>query len=528
LRYAPDGKGAVGKGYKIRPAADFSSVNVSLYANLTLGTFSAGSGNDIWGYVSPSGREYALVGLNNKVAFVEVTDPNSPVYFANIPHTSSTWGDIKVYQDHCYAVTEAAGTGVQVIDLSDIDNHNVTLVRTISDPSRTHNIAVDTLSGYLYTCGSRNASGGTFTACFSLSDPSNPQRVGLTSMTDTYQHDVCPRTFTSGPYAGRQILFGSDEGRGVAIWDVTNKNAPFLVARKSYTNVKYNHQGWLSADSKYWYLNDELDESNFGIMTRTLVFDVEDITNPTLVSTFTTGLPAIDHNLYWHGGFVFESNYTSGLRIFDTNGNPLSPTETGWFDTHPEDDDTNFNGTWSNYPYLPSGTLIVNDINRGLFVLDASAATVKPIAPAAYQIFRGVHFGGNINSLGAPDGNPLIVKAGLVLSQSEPPIQVIVDGTAPWTHASKLKVHVRGWANTPGLTRRVQMYDWDLSQYVTVSEVPAGTSADTIEVALTDPDRFIQTGTQKVRAKVSVYRSGLTLVWPWSYFIDQCSWTINP
>jgi choice-of-anchor B domain-containing protein len=529
VRFAPDGKGAVGRGGgTIMQVGDYSSLKVSLYSQVTLTDFTSSSGNDIWGYVSPSGREYALVGLNNKVAFVEVTNPASPVYFASIPHTSSTWGDIKVYQNVAYAVTEASGTGIQVIDLSDIDNHQVTLVQTILNPSRTHNIAVDTVSGFLYTCGSRNSSGGTFTACFDLSTPLNPVRVGLNSMTTSYQHDVCPITFTSGPFAGRQILFGNDESRGVAIWDVTDKDVPFLVRRQNYALSEYNHQGWLTADRKYWYTNDELDEGEHNIMTRTLVWNVEDINNPVLVNTFTSGLPAIDHNLYVHGGFVFESNYTSGLRIFDSNASQTNPPQIGWFDTHPEDDDTNFNGTWSNYPFLPSGTLIVNDINRGLFVLDVSEATVKPVDPSSYQIIRGTLFGGNLNSLKAQDGNPLIVKAGFTLSQNEPPIQVIVEGTALWEHASKLKLDVAGWSNTPGLGRRVQMFDWEANAWETVSEMPAGTSLSTMNVQLTNPDRFIQDGTRLMRAKVQVYKTGLTLLWPYSYFLDRCSWTINP
>ncbi len=58
-------------------SAQYESFNVSLYAQIDLNTFGAGLGNDCWGFVSPPGREYALVGLSNKVAFVEVTDPGA-------------------------------------------------------------------------------------------------------------------------------------------------------------------------------------------------------------------------------------------------------------------------------------------------------------------------------------------------------------------------------------------------------------------------------------------------------------------
>ena len=43
--------------------------------------------------------------------------------------------------------------------------------------------------------------------------------------------------------------------------------------------------------------------------------------------------------------------------------------EIGFFDTRPENDATSFNGAWSVYPYFPSGNIVINDIERGLFVV---------------------------------------------------------------------------------------------------------------------------------------------------------------
>ncbi|MER3466829.1 MAG: regulator, partial [Armatimonadota bacterium] len=238
------------------------SHNVSMYRNLPPATLGASSGNDCWGYVAPSGREYAIMGLNNKVAFVEITDPANPVVIATVPHTSSTWGSIKTYSHYAYVVTEASGTGIQVIDLDRIDQGVVTLVRTITSPGRSHNVAIDTMSGFLYTCGSNQGTGTTM--CFSLADPANPVQVGPPSMTTNYIHDAQIVTYTSGPYSGRQILFGCSEGRGVDIYDVTNKNSPFLIKRVAYPNVSYCHQAWLDEERKYLYVNDELDERNYG------------------------------------------------------------------------------------------------------------------------------------------------------------------------------------------------------------------------------------------------------------------------
>jgi choice-of-anchor B domain-containing protein len=344
--------------------AQFQSQNVSLYAHIDLATFGAGSGNDCWGYVSPSGREYALMSVSNKLAFVEITDPRNPVYFANVPHPNSTWGDVKVYQQTCYCVTETGGTGIQVIDLSDIDNHNVTLVRTLSAPDTNHNIAIDTASGFLYTCGSRGGAGTT--VYFDLTDPNNPVQAGV--WTNAYHHDSQIITYTSGPYAGKQILFGASESRGVDIVDVTNKSNPILLSRTPYTNVSYCHQLW-TEDLQYLYVDDELD----GI-PRTTVFEISDLANPIYAGDFTSGTQSIDHNLYILDGFIYEANYHSGLRIFDSNVDRVNPPQVGWFDTYPENDGDGFDGAWSNYPFFPSGTCIISDINRGLFIVDPSGA----------------------------------------------------------------------------------------------------------------------------------------------------------
>jgi hypothetical protein len=90
-------------------AAPQAAQNISLLARINLSTFGSQNGNSCWGYVSPSGREYAIMGLNNKVAFVEITNPSQPNWFASIPHGSSLWADVKVYRNACYVVTEGSG-----------------------------------------------------------------------------------------------------------------------------------------------------------------------------------------------------------------------------------------------------------------------------------------------------------------------------------------------------------------------------------------------------------------------------------
>ncbi|MCH8147394.1 MAG: choice-of-anchor B family protein, partial [Planctomycetes bacterium] len=356
--------------------AQFNSSNVSLHAWLDLSALGGGNnGNDCWGYTSPSGREYALMGVSDKLVVVEITTPSSPVIVGSVSHSNSTWCDVKVYQDHCYVVNEAGG-GIDVVDLSDVDNGNVTLVQrfTQNGISTSHNIAINESSGFAYL-GIPNINGGRVVA-LDLSTPATPVVAGEMTIANggSAQHDAQIVTYTSGPNAGKEILFGAATGLGLDIIDVTNKSNMFRISRTTYANLAYCHQVW-TEDLTHLYVNDESD----GI-PRTTVFDISDLTNPVVAGEFSSGLSAIDHNNYVRNGFVYEANYRSGLRIFDANVDPINPPEVGWFDTYPADDGSGFDGAWGVYPFFPSGTVIVSDIDRGLFILDVSCVTI-PVGP---------------------------------------------------------------------------------------------------------------------------------------------------
>jgi choice-of-anchor B domain-containing protein len=324
--------------------------------------------NDCWGYVSPSGREYAIIGLQMSTAFVEITDPSAPKVVGVIPSTGSLWRDIKTFGTYAYSVTEAS-VGVQIIDLAQIDSGVVTLANTVTTGGvpATHNAVIDEVSGYLYRAG--GGSGRGLRAYDLNADPVNPPFVG--QWNGRYVHDAQVVTYTSGPYAGRQIAFccgGLNNGStmtGVIVLDVTNKSNMYVRDYGYYSNPAYSHQGWLSPDRQLFYVNDEKDGS--GQKTRTIVMDVSDLSNLKHVTSFNSKARAISHNLYTKGNRIFEANYRAGLRVFDST-NPLAPTEIGWFDTWPSDDATRFNGLWSNYPFFPSGVVIGSDLEKGLFV----------------------------------------------------------------------------------------------------------------------------------------------------------------
>jgi len=359
-----------GPGYRLGQDSPigFPSEGVLLMSWMPLGEFGGySSANDCWGYESPSGREYAIIGLSSATGVVEITDPGNPQIVGVISAPSSTWRDIKVYDEYAYAVSEGGG-GIQVLDLTDADNGNVSLAGSVGGNSSSHNVALDEESGFLYLTGGS----GNGLVIYDLSDPANPVQVG--AWPDRYVHDAQIVTYTSGKYAGRQIAFccsgfsGGSVETGIDILDVTNKGDILDLARMEYPNGAYSHQAWLNDDRSLLYLNDEADEGG-GAFTRTIVVNVTDIEAPFTAGQFDNGNTAIGHNLYVRpDGMIFEANYRSGLRVFDASSHPLNPEEVGFFDTWEGDDNANFNGLWSCYPLFSSGTVIGSDVEKGLFV----------------------------------------------------------------------------------------------------------------------------------------------------------------
>ncbi|NUQ68866.1 MAG: choice-of-anchor B family protein [Phycisphaerales bacterium] len=382
-------------------AQPFLSQGIELLSQRTPQQLGSTTGNDCWGHVSPSGREYALMGLRDRLAVVEITNPASPVHVGSITHPASLWGDVKSSAGFCYVVNETGG-GMQVIDLRNVDAGQVTLVQSVTGNGLTHshNVALNPDSGFVYLCGSDVSGSGGGLVAYSLADPANPVLAGM--WTTRYVHDAQIVTYTSGPYAGREIAFCACEEFGVYIVDVTNKANMVTLGTLAYPGVTYCHQVWLSEDKQHLYVNDELDGPAQGFpRTFTRVVDVTNLNAPTLVGGFTSGVPgAIDHNLYVHQGRVFEANYTSGLRVFDAT-NPTSPVEVAWIDTHPDDNDATYDGAWSTYPYFPSGSIIISDINRGLFVVrlnlnyltfafpDGLPQRLDPFVPNALRVTIG-------------------------------------------------------------------------------------------------------------------------------------------
>ena len=392
-------------GFAKIPGTDYeySCLNYDLMGRVTLEEMDAEAGNDCWGWTdSTTGREYAIMGVNNGTSFIDITDSTSPIYLGKLPTATvdSSWRDMKVYNDHVYIVSEAGDHGLQVFNLANlrgIDSEQV-FSADYTDKSfgQAHNIAINEDSGYAYIAGARTK--GIY--ALNLSNPLAP-KLELEGSQFGYSHDAQIVNY-KGPdqdHFGKEIYIGSNENK-VDIVDVTDKSEPKLISTFLYDH-QYTHQAWLTDDHKYALLGDELDEvdSNYELKadakTRTVIIDLSDLDKPSLHHDYEAETKAIDHNGYVKGTEFFLASYTAGLRVLDIlNIDQKSISETGFFNTFINHNDSGlpnsttvksqdpdgdhsgkkgnssaFNGAWSVYPFFKSENIIISDINSGLYIV---------------------------------------------------------------------------------------------------------------------------------------------------------------
>lgn len=406
-------------------AAGYPCRSMHLASFLPISGLGGGAGvnlNSMWGWEDPqTGRRYALVGRTNGTAFVDVTDPELPVYLGSLAShggRNSSWRDVRVYRDHAYIVADAQpGHGLQVMDLKQLRGVNSPIAFAETAHyfgfGSAHTITINEETGFAFVVGASGGLSPTPHACagglvmLDLASPVSPQFAGCFNHPGTgragmgYTHEAQCVVYR-GPderYQGREICFGANE-TALSIADVTDKAAPTVVGLGEYPGTQYAHQGWLTEDHRYLFLGDELDELNDGRPIRTLIFDVAKLDDPVVAAEYVAPRSGIDHNQYVVGRRLYQANYKQGIQVLDIT-DPLNPKEVGRFDTTPVDGTSVWDGTWQVYPFFGDDTILASSIGQGLFVLEFDASTLstgtEPREPAAVP--TGVE-------LGAPWPNP--------------------------------------------------------------------------------------------------------------------------
>ncbi|NRA11502.1 MAG: choice-of-anchor B family protein [Crocinitomicaceae bacterium] len=322
-----------------------------------------GDCSDIWGYVDGLGNEYAIVGNETGTSIVDVTDPANPVEVLYTAGDQTIWRDMKVWGTTAY-ITNESGGGLKIIDLSNLPGPltgaDVTYYTGSSYQFETaHNIFMDE-NGHAYICGSDYNNTATIILDVSTT-PLAPVELGVYD--DFYLHDL---------YVRGDTLWGGAINDGFfVVVDVTDPMNCVTMATH-LTPTTFSHNVWLSDDGNTLYTTDEVSDAYVAS------YDVSNIANIVERDRVQSspGDNVIPHNTFVVGDYLVTSYYRDGVVITDAT-NPANLIQVGSYDTSPLSGD-GFNGDWGVYPYLPSGNIIVSDIENGLFILGSN------YSPGAY------------------------------------------------------------------------------------------------------------------------------------------------
>ena len=314
--------------------------------------------NEIWG-VAQNGHEFAIIGSTQGAHIFDITNPENSNLVAYIEGNDASPAivhrDFHDYNGYLYAVADEGESTLQIIDISELPNSYDLVYDSDELIKRAHNIFIDSQNAIMYVCGGRVLNEWNELSLFSIEEPQNP--IFLTKYDDVgYVHDI---------YVKDNIGYLNAGDNGLFIVDFSNIDEPTILGSLvEYPDKGYNHSGWLNESGDTYIFADE----NHGYEMK-----ICDVSNPNDIIVNTTFLSGIDsnsmaHNLIIKDNYVYVSHYHDGLWIWDIT-NPSNPVVVGSYNTYLPEDHDSYRGSWGVYPLLPSGNILVSDMQSGLFVL---------------------------------------------------------------------------------------------------------------------------------------------------------------
>ena len=337
--------------------------------------------NDVWGYAK-NGREYAIIGSTQAIHIIDVTDPTSPEEIQRIEGTAGgtflIHRDMKVYQDYLYCVADEGSSTLQIIDLSMLPDTAIQVYNSNEFVITSHNLYIDSSQARLYIVGK-----GSTTTMLDISNPASP------ALLVNYPKPGFPLPRLHDAYVEDNIGYlNCGNQKGLWVVDFTDPINPLILGTMDdYPDQGYNHSGWMAEDGVHYFMCDETHGK------RMKVVDVSDPTDLKVVKLFSLGLRdnEIPHNVMVKEGLLYVSHYYDGMQVFDVS-NPLNPIRIAEYDTYPDADAAWYAGNWGIYSFLPSGNILLSDMQSGLFVIEKLPATVTQyldIKEAEFEICAG-------------------------------------------------------------------------------------------------------------------------------------------
>lgn len=354
----------------------YQSYNISLLSHIQPNTGAPGIDGRLysgcWGwYQASKNKEYGICGTSNGTYFIDVSSPANPSVSAFVAgNPNGTYREIKTYQNYCYIVSDDAPTNrFQIVDMQYLPDSVHVVHNSDSIFPRGHTIWVD--QNRLYVGAVTYTNGFSAMNVYSLATPSVPLLL------KKLQQDVPFINYVHDMYVKNDTIYASCGDQGLYVFQFLPSTNTFtqLGSYVGYQSHGYNHSSTLTEDGKHLLFCDEVP---VGLPIH--VVDVQNLSNIQPVKDFHPHEFTTPHNPFRKDNFILVSCYQDGMFIYDLK-QPDNINLVGFFDTHPQGGantgdygSSGYRGNWGAYPYLPSGIVLANDMQNGMFVLDVSAA----------------------------------------------------------------------------------------------------------------------------------------------------------
>ncbi|MBK8484563.1 MAG: choice-of-anchor B family protein [Saprospiraceae bacterium] len=323
--------------------------------------------NEAWGFWV-NGKEYGVIGSTSGTHLIDVTNPSKLFERMLIPGASNgphvIHRDYDDYRCYLYAVCDEGQSSLQIIDISQLPDTATIVYDSNEFMTRVHNIFIDIPKARLYTCSENGNTGFFALGLYDISNPIKPKFIGhynkFGDITASHVHDA---------YARNDTVYLNCGPNGFAIMDFSDAINPkpiLTLTPADYPFAGYNHSGWLTPDGLSYVMADE----NHGLPLK--LIDLTDIKNGKVVSTLSPAkdtAKSIPHNPLVSCDYAYVSYYYDGLQVYNIK-NPAKPILEAFYPTSILPNNLSYKGSWGNYPYLPSGNIVIADMQNGLFVVE--------------------------------------------------------------------------------------------------------------------------------------------------------------
>ena len=320
--------------------------------------------NEVWGLVVNE-REFAIIGSTAGTHIFDVTDAQNSLQVQFIP--GAAVGPSIIHRDYhdrngfLYAVSDEGNSSLQIIDIRNLPEEVIVVYDNNELIRTSHNIFIDENLDIMYACNVRNVNSSwssTSLAIFNIENPLNPVHILDYEVPGTISgvHDMWVRNDTA---------FLNNGADGLYVVDFSDYESPqILGSLTDYPDKGYNHSGWPTFDMKSYVLADE----DWGYDLK--ILDISSFSDINVQSTFSSEIHenSIAHNPIVKGNYVYVASYHDGLQIYNI-ADPENPFKVGNFSTYLNDDHDSYRGAWGVYPFLPSGNILVSDMQYGLYIL---------------------------------------------------------------------------------------------------------------------------------------------------------------